>query len=142
MDPSLLKAYDAELAYPRAAAREFAEENQEVAGRLGLRPSDQPDPHVERLLEGVAFLAARVKVKLDDQFPEFTQHLLQAVQPDYLAPTPSMCVVQFEPKLSDPALVEGIEIPSADRTDRARVGARHAGDVPDGTGGSDAAAGH
>jgi type VI secretion system protein ImpG len=62
-------------------------------------------------MEGVAFLAARVNLKLQDQFPEFTQHLLQAIQPHYLAPTPSMCVVGFEPQSGDQALVTGFDVP-------------------------------
>lgn len=111
MDPRLLRAYNDELAYLREAAREFGEEHEEVAGRLGLKTPTDPDPYVERLLEGVAFLAARVHLKQEDQYPEFTQHLLQAVQPHYLAPTPSMCVVGFQPQEGDPALEKGLRVP-------------------------------
>ncbi|HEY2710681.1 MAG TPA: type VI secretion system baseplate subunit TssF [Caulobacteraceae bacterium] len=111
MDPRLLRAYNDELIYLREAAREFGEEYESVAGRLGLMTPTEVDPYVERLLEGVAFLAARVNVKLQDQFPEFTQHLLQAIQPHYLAPTPSMCVVGFEPQITDPSLVNGFDVP-------------------------------
>ncbi len=110
MDPRLLRAYNDELAYLRAAAQEFGREH-DVAGYLGLKTPNDPDPYVERLLEGVAFLAARVNLKLHDQFPEFTQHLLDAVQPNYLAPTPSMCVVALEPKPGDAALAEGVLVP-------------------------------
>jgi len=111
MDPRLLQAYNDELVYLREAAREFGEEHQTVAGRLGLQSPAEVDPHVERLLEGVAFLGARVQLKLRDQFPDFTQHLLHALQPNYLAPTPSMCVVAFEPRENDGALADGIDIP-------------------------------
>ena len=111
MDPRLLRAYNEELAYLRETAREFGEEHEAVAGRLGLKTPTDPDPYVERLLEGVAFLAARVQLKQQDQFPEFTQHLLQAVQPHYLAPTPSICVAGLEPKEGDPALVTGYKVP-------------------------------
>ncbi|HVM99762.1 MAG TPA: type VI secretion system baseplate subunit TssF [Caulobacteraceae bacterium] len=107
MDPRLLRAYNDELIYLRETAREFGEEYENVAGRLGLATPTEVDPYVERLLEGVAFLAARVNVKLQDQFPDFTQHLLQAIQPHYLAPTPSMCVVAFEPQMTDPSLIDG-----------------------------------
>ena len=58
MDPRLLRAYNDELAYLRESAREFGEEHEAVAGRLGLKTPTDPDPYVERLLEGVAFLAA------------------------------------------------------------------------------------
>ena len=84
MDPRLLRAYNEELAYLRETAREFGEEHETVAGRLGLKTPTDPDPYVERLLEGVAFLGARVQLKLRDQFPDFTQHLLTAIQPHYL----------------------------------------------------------
>ncbi len=111
MDPRLLQAYNDELVYLREAAREFGDEHEVVAGRLGPKFPDEPDPYVERLLEGVAFLAARVHLKLDDQFPEFTQHLLQAVQPNYVAPTPAIAIAAFEPDHGDPALAAGLTLP-------------------------------
>jgi type VI secretion system protein ImpG len=111
----------------RETAREFGEEHEAVAGRLGLKTPTDPDPYVERLLEGVAFLAARVQLKQQDQYPEFTQHLLQAVQPHYLAPTPSICVAGLEPKEGDPALVTGHTVPRG--TELTAV-ARGQGDVP------------
>ncbi len=107
MDPRLLRAYNDELAYLREAAREFGEEHETVAGRLGLKTPTDPDPYVERLLEGTAFLAARVQLKLSDSFPEFTQALLHAIQPHYLAPTPSICIAGFQPQEGDPALLKG-----------------------------------
>lgn len=111
MDPRLLRAYNEELIYLRESAREFGEEYETVAGRLGLNTPTDVDPYVERLLEGVAFLGARVKLKLQDQFPDFTQHLLNAIQPHYLAPTPSMCVAAFEPQEGDQAIATGFTIP-------------------------------
>jgi len=111
VDPRLLAAYNEELTYLREAAREFGEENEAVAGRLGLKTPTEPDPYVERLLEGVAFLGARVSLKLQDQFPDFTQHLLNAIQPHYVAPTPSMCIVGFEPAESEPLQGQGFAIP-------------------------------
>ncbi|HUO23136.1 MAG TPA: type VI secretion system baseplate subunit TssF [Caulobacteraceae bacterium] len=111
MDPRLLRAYNEELAYLRETSREFGAEHDVVAGYLGLKTPTDPDPYVERLLEGVAFLSARVKLKLDDQFPDFTQHLLQAIQPNYLAPTPSMCVVALQPQSGDANLASGPVVP-------------------------------
>ncbi len=127
MDPRLLRAYNDELAYLREAAREFGEEHETVAGRLGLKTPTDPDPYVERLLEGVAFLAARVNLKQQDQYPEFTQHLLQAVQPHYLAPTPSICIAGFEPQEGDPALEKGLSV--AKGTQLTALAADH-GNVP------------
>jgi type VI secretion system protein ImpG len=110
MDPRLLRFYNEELAYLRETAREFGEEHDTVAGGLGLKTPNDPDPYVERLLEGVAFLGARVQLKLADQYPEFTQHLLSAIQPHYLSPVPSMCVAGFEPQDGDPALAKGYSV--------------------------------
>ncbi|MCB2078761.1 MAG: type VI secretion system baseplate subunit TssF [Novosphingobium sp.] len=112
MDPRLLQLYNDELAYLREGAREFGEEHETVASRLGLKTPTDPDPYVERLLEGVAYLGARVQLKLADQYPEFTQHLLAAIQPHYLAPTPSICIAGFEPKESDPLLAKGHVVPA------------------------------
>ncbi len=110
MDPRLLQAYNDELAYLRESAKEFGEENDVIAGYLGLKRPNDPDPYVERLLEGAAFLSARVNLKLQDQFPEFSQHLLQAVQPNYLSPQPSMCVVSLDPADEDPAIADGFTV--------------------------------
>ncbi len=100
MDPRLLEFYNRELLYIREMGGEFSREFPKIAGRLGLDGFECADPYVERLLEGFAFLAARVHLKLDDEFPKFTDHLLEMVYPHYLCPTPSMAVVQFE---ADPA---------------------------------------
>ncbi|PWI34098.1 type VI secretion system baseplate subunit TssF [Vibrio albus] len=110
MNPQLLKYYNQELQYIREMGAEFAREYPKIAGRLGMDGFDCADPYVERLLEGFAFLAARVQLKLDAQFPQFTQYLLETIYPHYLCPTPSMAVVQFRPDLSESGLAEGVSI--------------------------------
>ncbi len=111
MDPRLLKYYNKELQHIREMGGEFAHEFPKIAGRLGLDGFECADPYVERLLEGFAFMAARVQLKLDAEFPRFTQHLLEAVYPHYLAPTPSMTVVQLQPDLTEGGLAEGFRLP-------------------------------
>jgi len=111
MDPRLLQYYNRELQYVRELGGEFAKEYPKIAGRLGLETFECADPYVERLLEGFAFLAARVHLKIDAEFPRFTQHLLEIVYPHYLAPTPSMAVVQMRPNLSEGALSAGYKVP-------------------------------
>jgi type VI secretion system protein ImpG len=114
MDRRLLAHYNRELAHLRETAAEFAREFPKIAGRLALdREAKEvcPDPFVERLLEGFAFLAARIQVKLDAEFPEFTHGLLETIYPHYLCPTPSMAVVQFEPIFHDTSLPAGFPIP-------------------------------
>jgi type VI secretion system protein ImpG len=111
MDPRLLRYYNTELQHVRDMGAEFAAAYPKIAGRLGLEGFECADPYVERLLEGFAFLAARVQLKLDAEFPRFTQHLLEAVYPQYLAPTPSMVVVQFSPDLTEGSLATGFSLP-------------------------------
>ncbi len=111
MDRRLLRYYDRELAHLRETAAEFASEFPKVAGRLGLEQFECADPYVERLLEGFAFLTARVQLKLDAEFPRFTQGLLETVYPHYLCPTPSMCIVQMHHDKSEASLIEGVTVP-------------------------------
>jgi type VI secretion system protein ImpG len=91
----LLHYYERELTFLRRMGAEFAERYPKVAGRLLLEPSKCEDPHVERLLEAFAFLAARVHLKIDDDFPEVSESLLNIVYPQYIRPIPSMSLVEF-----------------------------------------------
>ena len=111
MDPRLLRHYNAELQHLREMGAEFAEQFPKIASRLGMAGLEVADPYVERLLEGVAFLAARVQLKMEAEFPRFTQALLDIVYPHYLAPTPSMLVAQFRPDPKEPNLLAGPRIP-------------------------------
>ncbi|TWI69401.1 type VI secretion system protein ImpG [Pseudoduganella lurida] len=111
MNPRFLRYYSQELQHLREVGGEFARDYPKVAGRLGLEGFECADPYVERLLEGFSFLAARVQMKLDAEFPRFTQHLAELVYPHLLAPTPSMAVVQLQPDLSNPALKGGYPVP-------------------------------
>ena len=105
MSDALLPYYNRELAALRRQGAEFAEAHPKIAGRLRLAPDAVDDPHVERLLEGVAFLGARVQSRLDDEFPELTDALLGVLYPHYLAPVPSCAIMQFHcpPDLDGPA---------------------------------------
>lgn len=111
MDPLLLKYYNRELQHVREVGAEFAGEFPKIASRLGLDAFECSDPYVERLFEGFAFMAARVQLKVDSEFPTFTQHLLDIVYPHYLAATPSMTVVEFHPDLSEEGLATGFVVP-------------------------------
>lgn len=99
MSESLLPFYNRELAALRRLAGEFAAASGKAAGRLRITADGTvDDPHVERLLEGVAFLAGRVQQRLEDELPEITDALLELLSPHLLAPVPSMATVQLEPK--------------------------------------------
>lgn len=114
MDDRLLDHYNTELRHLREMAGEFAREFPKIAGRLALDRDAKEvcaDPYVERLLEGFAFLAARVHLKLDAEFPRFTQTLLETIYPHFLTPVPSMAVVRFDPMEQEASLGPGGPIP-------------------------------
>src|SRR5215470_7812037 len=95
MRDELLGYYERELGFLRQMGAEFAQKYPKVAGRLQLEPDKCEDPHVERLIEAFAFLAGRIHLKIDDEFPEITESLLNVLYPHYLAPIPSMSIAQF-----------------------------------------------
>ncbi|MEO0401533.1 MAG: type VI secretion system baseplate subunit TssF [Pseudomonadota bacterium] len=111
MDTRLLKHFEGELAYMRDMGAEFAQAYPKIASRLGMDGVEVVDPYVERLLEGVAFLSARVQLELELQYPALTSHLLEIVYPHYLCPTPSMMIAAFEPDMQNSALEDGYMIP-------------------------------
>lgn len=112
MDRRLLTYYNRELQHVREMGGEFAREFPKIAGRLGMDGIECADPYVERLLEGLAFLTARVQLKIDSEFPRFTQSLLETIYPNYLSPVPSMAIVQFEPDMSAGSLAAGYPFPA------------------------------
>ena len=95
MQDDLLLYYERELTFLRQMGVEFAAKYPKVASRLVLEPDKCEDPHVERMLEAFAFLTARVHLKIDDEFPEITEALLNILHPHYLRPVPSMTVAEF-----------------------------------------------
>jgi type VI secretion system protein ImpG len=112
MDRRLLTHYEQELQYLRELGGEFARDYPKIAGHLGLDEFECADPYVERLIEGCALLAARVQLKMDAEFPRFTEHVLGMVSPHLLSPTPSMGVVQLSPSEARQAtLVDGATVP-------------------------------
>jgi type VI secretion system protein ImpG len=95
MRDELLDYYERELNYLRQLGAEFGQKYPLIAGRLILESDKCEDPHVERLLEAFAFLAARVHLKIDDEFPEITEALLSILYPHYIRPLPSMSIVEM-----------------------------------------------
>src|SRR5271165_7494453 len=109
MRDELLLYYERELDYMRKSAAQFAEKYPKVASRLQLEPTRCEDPHVERLIESVALLAARIHLRLDDDFPEITQAVLNVVYPHYTRPIPSMSVAEFH--LREGKLTTSVKVP-------------------------------
>jgi type VI secretion system protein ImpG len=110
MSETLFPYYERELIFIRQFAQDFAKQYPAAAGRLFLEPSQSTDPHIERLIESFALLTGRVHHKLDDEFPELTDALLGLLYPHYLAPVPSMAIVQFDLDAERGSLPNGFQI--------------------------------
>ena len=112
MRDKVLDYYENELTFLRQMGKEFAEKHPKIAARLQLLDQNIcHDPHVERLLEGFALLAARVHLKIDDEFPQITEGLLNILYPHFLRPIPSMTVAQFRLDPEQGKLTTGVDIP-------------------------------
>jgi type VI secretion system protein ImpG len=112
MRDDLLLYYENELAYLRQMGAQFAEKYPKIASRLLLEASkESEDPHVERLVEAFAFLAARIHLKVDDDFPEITEALLGVVYPHFIQPLPSMAIAEFQVDTEQGKLTAGLTIP-------------------------------
>ncbi len=111
MRDDLLYYYERELTFLRRMGAEFGEKYPKIASRLLLEPSKCDDPHVERILEGFAFLAARVHLKIDDDFSEISEALLHILYPHYIRPLPSMAMVEFVLDPEQGKLTSGLTIP-------------------------------
>lgn len=121
MNREFLELYNRELSLFYEHAEEFAEEYPDIAKRLGGLLRDRADPMAAGLLEGAAFLAARVQLKIKHEFPEFTNNLLEQLVPHYLAPTPSALLVKVLPQYGDTALTEGRLFPRGSNIDATHV---------------------
>ena len=111
MREEMLEYYERELTFLRQMGGDFARKYPKVAGRLLLDPDRCDDPHVNRLLEGFAFLAARVHRRLDDDFPEICESLTRIIHPAYLQPIPSMTIVECQADPAQGKKTAGMRVP-------------------------------
>lgn len=118
----LLFFYERELTFLRRMGAEFAEKYPKIASRLQLEPTKCEDPHVERLLEGFAFLAARIHLKLEDDISEISEALLNLIFPHYVRPIPSMSLAQLALDPEQGKLTSGFEVPRGTELHSASVG--------------------
>lgn len=107
----LLPYYERELTYLRELSGEFAQRYPKIARRLLLDGEQSEDPHVERIIEGFAFLTARIHRKLDDEFPEITEAFLQVLYPHYTQPFPACTIVQLELDPNTPEITRKTVVP-------------------------------
>ncbi|HEU0139209.1 MAG TPA: type VI secretion system baseplate subunit TssF [Bryobacteraceae bacterium] len=111
MRDDLLDYYERELIFLRQMGAEFAQKYPKIASRLLLEPTQCDDPHVERMLEAFAFLAGRVHLKIDDEFPEITDALLSVLYPHFVRPVPSMSIAEFHADPEQGGLSTGLPVP-------------------------------
>lgn len=98
-------AFMRELALLRDSTMEFGRAHPELAPHLGARATN---PHVERLIEGVAFLAARTAIRVDAEYERLAQDIVQAIAPDLSCALPPAALVQFKPLLTQDAAARTI----------------------------------
>ncbi len=111
MRNELRNYYESELTFLRQIGAEFADKYPKIASRLVLEPDRCEDPHAERMLEAFALLAARVHLRIDDDFPQITEALLNILYPHYLRPVPSMTIAQFHSDPDSGKLTSSLKIP-------------------------------
>jgi type VI secretion system protein ImpG len=107
MDRNFLAYYEDELAHIRELATEFAAIHPTVARNLSLDAVPCPDPYVERLLEGVAYLAARTRLKVDAESSRYVRNLLDELYPDLVCPAPAMTMAVLHPGPQVQTMLDG-----------------------------------
>lgn len=96
MRGEFVERYKNELEYVRKKLKEFRDLHPEVSEALEIEEGGSTrDPHVELIIQALAFLNARTQLRLDDDFPELTRSVLSTICPNHLSPIPSMAVAQF-----------------------------------------------
>ncbi|XAL98969.1 type VI secretion system baseplate subunit TssF [Phycisphaeraceae bacterium D3-23] len=121
MTEQLLEYYNNELGYLRKLGAEFAQANPDVAPQLRIDATSAQDPYVERLIESFAYLNARTRLKLDDEFPEISDAMLGVLFPQYLAPMPSVAIAQFAIDPAQAGLAQGYKLPRGTELETERV---------------------
>ena len=84
----LLPDYERELGIFRNYSRKFAQRYPKTAGQLLIAGENSEDPHIERLIQSFALLTARVAKRLDSDYPQFTESMLETLYPHFLRPLP------------------------------------------------------
>ena len=107
MIDELLAYYNAELAFLREMGAEFAAKLPEGRRPAAARGRQVRGPARRAAPRRVRLPAARIRRKIDDEFPEITDALLGVLYPHYQRPFPSMAIVQFLPGRERPKVTAG-----------------------------------
>lgn len=106
----LLLYYEMELALLRRQGCGFAERYPGPAGKLSMAGDTCAAPQAERLIQATALLAARVSKRLDDDYPKFTESMLEMLYPHYLRSFPSSSIVCLDLQKSPATLPDKVEL--------------------------------
>ncbi len=90
--------FEDEMHYLHEAGKVFAAVHPDRAGYLNVDSLTDRDPYVERLFEGFAFLTGRIRERLDDELPQYTESLLRLLHPHFVKPVPSLSILEFRPR--------------------------------------------
>jgi type VI secretion system protein ImpG len=93
---SELYYFEEELSYLREKSATFAKNHPEVANALGLSKDSIDDPQIARLIESVSLLNARIQKRLDDNYSDFTESILNVTYPDFLKTIPSYSIIEVD----------------------------------------------
>ena len=110
MTDELLPYYNSELEFLRLMGKDFAKAHPRSAGYLNIGGDEEYDPHVGRLVQAFAYLNARTRHKLDDDFPEISSSMMEILYPHYLRPIPSMSIVRFGLDRAQADLTSGYQV--------------------------------
>lgn len=95
MTEDLLEYYKEEISALREEGESFAHRFPDVAKKINFSRSESSDPQMERLLESVAFLAARIRVQNDFLMGDVAKILLECIYRDAIECIPALGMIQF-----------------------------------------------
>ncbi len=98
MSDRVLQYFNDEIRHFQEQAKEFGSRHKDVAKRLSMDGGRIEDPHVRLLVESFSLIAARLRIKIDDEFSRITDGLLQLVAPHLAAPWPAATIIQAVPQ--------------------------------------------
>ncbi|CAA0095129.1 Uncharacterised protein [BD1-7 clade bacterium] len=111
MDDRLLEWFNRELKHVRERAQEFGKDYPKVARQLGIYENGIDDPYIHYMLEAFAYMTARIQLKREAAYPEFTQQLVHILFPQFIAQLPAMTLLQLVPAADEGTLNDGFELP-------------------------------
>ena len=107
IDGKLVNAYVAELEALRMHGRDLAQSYPDIAARLDIGPRRSRDPAVERVVESAAFLAARLRMMMEESASELPMTLLSMLAPSLLDPVPAMAIAELRAGTEPQAVPRG-----------------------------------